>query len=116
MWADEDGQVYESLVDIEFQSIQSFRLYNFYFKFGEMTLFDKVSILMKVQSYYDCRVFNPFDFADYLALRKIDYKLYFIPALSSGAMENLLNLKAIMRINWRILRQKMSILGWSERG
>lgn len=106
VWVDENNKKYDSLEDIELESIQSFSLFNFYYKFGKMTQFDKTSILFKLQNYYDSRVFDPSDFADYLTLRKIEFKLYFVPAIAAGLSENLKNLIMIIKLNWRAMKQR----------
>lgn len=106
MWVDDNNKKYDSLVDVDIKSIQFFSLCNYHFKFGEMSPFDKTSILMKVQSYFNSRTFNPYDFVDYLTLRRIDFSLYFVPVISAGIMENLRNLFVIIELNWRMMKQR----------
>jgi hypothetical protein len=105
-WVDDKGKTYNTMLETGLKEINSFSLYNYYFKFGEMTPFDATSIMMKVQTYYDKHEFNPFDFVDYLMLRKVNFKLWFVPMITAGILENLKHFNVIVKLNWRMLKQK----------
>ncbi|OPY64109.1 MAG: hypothetical protein A4E56_00163 [Pelotomaculum sp. PtaU1.Bin065] len=102
-WVDDKNNKYDILTKTDLKKIDTFEYGYYYFRFGEMTEFDRTSILMKVQSYYDKKVFWPSEFVNYMLNRGIRFKIYYRPVISEGILNNFLHLKLILKLNLRIL-------------
>ncbi len=98
-WTDESNQQFSNLLEVGFEKINSFHLNHYYFKFGEMSEPDRTSILMRLQRYNNQNLFDPFDFVDFLLVRKIPFRLFFIPTLKENLKSNLFHLKVILKLN-----------------
>lgn len=98
-WVDNNNQQFTNLLEIEFKKLNSFHCRHYYFKFGEMSEFDRTSILMRLQRYNNQNLFDPFDFVDFLLIRKIPFRLFFIPTIKENLKSNLFHLKVIVKLN-----------------
>lgn len=102
-WVSEDGHKYNKLTETDITSISSFSIGCYYFKFSKMSPFDRTSLMYKFQSHHDNNEFNPYDFVDYLLVRKIKFLLLFRPISGASFKINMRHLKVIARLNFRIL-------------
>ncbi|SHF15462.1 hypothetical protein SAMN02745133_01945 [Desulforamulus putei DSM 12395] len=108
-WIGENGK-YDNLLEIGFDSIESFKILCYYFKFDKLTSVDCTSILMKIQSQLE-NGFDPEDFVEYLALRKIKFTLSFVPSTYLTVQGNWEHFKNVIKLNLKILltsRERLS--------
>ncbi len=96
---DQDGIKKETLLEYGISTITSFKIQCYWFTFGFMKDVDVISIILKVQQYYDQKLFNQKEFINFLRVRKIPFKLKWIPCLERTFRENLLHFLFITRCN-----------------
>jgi hypothetical protein len=71
----------------------------FYFSFGTIKEIEQTSILFKIQQYNDQQIFKPEEFVSFLRVRKIPFKLRWIPCHTWSLRKNLKLFLLIAKLN-----------------
>lgn len=106
-WIDNNNQKFNTLVEWDIDELLSFSFGFFCFEFGEMTSFDRASLLFKIQNFHENKQHNPYELVDYLLLRNIQYRLRFIPKIKGGFRNNILAFVIVLKLNLRKIMRKL---------
>ncbi|MCL6477838.1 MAG: hypothetical protein K6T65_05425 [Peptococcaceae bacterium] len=106
-WVGDNNQKFNTLIDWDPDELLSFSFGFFYFEFGKMTLFDRTSLLFKIQNFHENKQHDPYELVDYLLLRNIQYRLRFIPKIKGGFRNNMLALAIVLELNLRKLMRNL---------
>lgn len=86
MWTNQDGEKFNTLVEQDIAKATSFSYKWFEFKFNDAVGIDATSIALKIQSFFTDG-FNAYEFAKWLFIRGIEYKMKFIPYTGDGILQ-----------------------------
>lgn len=88
--------------------IRTLTFVNYCFAFGELKPVEHNSILMKLENFHN-NGFVPEDFVEYLMVRRIPFKLYFVPNFKRSFWENIDNLWRISKIKYSQRKPSLQI-------
>lgn len=98
-FTDQDGNKINTLLEAGFSQIDQFMIGCYYFSFGPMKEVDLTSIMFKMQQYHNQRVFKAEEFVSFLRVRKIPFKLRWIPCRTWTLKSNLQHFLFITKLN-----------------